>query len=106
MKQSADFYISKDKEFSGKIFLKGFRGENLNLDAMSFICECYAERDESQKLLVICNVLDSAKGILELFVPRSITRELMDTNWNYRVKMKYEVDDSETDIVAGKLILK
>lgn len=106
MKQSADFYISKDKEFSGKIFLKGICGENLNLDAMSFVCECYAERDETQKLLVICNVLDSANGILELYVPSNITKELTDTNWNYQVKMRYEVDDSETNVVNGKLILK
>lgn len=106
MKQSADFYISKDKEFSGKIFLKGICGENLNLDAMSFVCECCAERDENQKLLVICNTLDSASGILELFVPYNITHELTDTNWNYRVKMKYDVDNSETDVVNGKLILK
>lgn len=104
MKQVADFYISRNKEFSAIVRLVGVDMNPINLNGVSIYCDCVSERDETAKLLVLCSAINPTEGKLELFIPHEITHELIDGDWLYTLHMIYEFDGTESEPLSGKLI--
>lgn len=104
MKQVANFYISRHKEFSAIVRLVGADMNPINLNGLSFFCECVSERDETAKLLVLCNPINPSEGKLEFFIPYEITHELIDGDWLYTLHVRYEQDGTEYEPLNGKFI--